>query len=113
VETAFTIAGIRIPVQERVVVDRNRITGAGVSSGIDFALRVVANIWGEERARRAQLSMEYDPQPPFDSGSPEKAAPELVSSMREMLKPLTERTGAAVARASQRLKASEGEKGVA
>jgi cyclohexyl-isocyanide hydratase len=101
------------PVQERVVVDRNRITGAGVSSGIDFALRVVANIWGDERAERAQLSMEYDPQPPFDSGSPAKAAPELVSAMREMLKPLTERTGVAVAQASQRLKASEGGASVA
>jgi cyclohexyl-isocyanide hydratase len=97
-----------IPVQERVVVDRNRITGAGVSSGIDFALRAVASIWGDERAKRSQLSMEYDPQPPFDSGTPATASPELVSSMREMLAPLTERTGAAVMRASRRLKACEG-----
>ncbi len=91
------------PVEERVVIDRNRITGAGVSSGIDFALRVVAMIWGERRAESAQLSMEYDPQPPYDVGTPAKAPEELVRSMRELLKPLTDRTGTAVRDAAARL----------
>lgn len=58
-----------IPVQERVVVDRNRVTGAGVTSGIDFALALTAQLFGEERAQLVQLAMEYDPQPPFIGGS--------------------------------------------
>jgi cyclohexyl-isocyanide hydratase len=57
------------PVQERVVVDRNRLTGAGVTSGIDFALALVAKLFGEERAQLVQLTMEYDPQPWFVGGS--------------------------------------------
>jgi cyclohexyl-isocyanide hydratase len=58
-----------IPVQERVVVDRNRVTGAGVTSGIDFALALAARLFGEERAQLVQLAMEYDPEPPFVGGS--------------------------------------------
>ncbi|WP_375143309.1 DJ-1/PfpI family protein [Pelagibacterium sp. H642] len=58
-----------IPVQERVVVDRSRVTGAGVTSGIDFALALTAQLFGEERAQLVQLAMEYDPQPPFVGGS--------------------------------------------
>jgi transcriptional regulator GlxA family with amidase domain len=58
---------------ERVVVDGRVITAAGVSAGIDMALRLVATEAGEEHARAVQLSIEYDPQPPFDSGSPERA----------------------------------------
>lgn len=71
------------PVSERVVVDRNRITGAGVTSGIDFALVVAAHLFGEERAELAQLNMEYDPHPPFSSGSPKVAEPDLVRQARE------------------------------
>jgi cyclohexyl-isocyanide hydratase len=71
-----------VPVKERVVIDRNRMTGAGVTSGIDFALTLVAQLFGEERAKRAQLAMEYDPKPPFVGGSPGSAAPELVESLR-------------------------------
>lgn len=63
---------------ERVVVDRNRMTGGGVTAGIDFGLVVAAALCGEESAKIAQLMMEYDPAPPFDVGSPEKAGPELV-----------------------------------
>ncbi|MGQ0844354.1 MAG: DJ-1/PfpI family protein [Sporichthyaceae bacterium] len=62
----------------RVVVDRNRMTGGGVTAGIDFGLTIAAALRGEEAARMAQLIIEYDPAPPFDSGSPEKAGPELV-----------------------------------
>ncbi len=72
-----------MPVKERVVTDRNRMTGAGVTSGIDFALTLVASLFGEEHAKRAQLAMEYDPKPPFIGGSPRSAEPELVESVRE------------------------------
>ena len=64
---------------ERVVVDRNRYTGGGVTAGIDFALTVAAALYGEEVAKINQLMMEYDPAPPFDVGSPEKAGSELVN----------------------------------
>jgi cyclohexyl-isocyanide hydratase len=62
----------------RVVVDRNRMTGGGVTAGIDFGLTIAAALRGEEAAKMAQLVIEYDPAPPFDAGSPEKAGPELV-----------------------------------
>lgn len=62
-----------IPVKERVVFDRNRVTGGGVTAGIDFALALTAAIRGEDHARLVQLSLEYDPAPPFDSGSPARA----------------------------------------
>lgn len=71
------------PVKARVVVDADRITAAGVSAGIDFALAVAARTSGEAVARRIQLSLEYDPQPPFDSGSPASARPEDVESVIE------------------------------
>jgi cyclohexyl-isocyanide hydratase len=61
------------PVAERVVFDRNRVTGGGVTAGIDFALALIARIQGEDHARFVQLSIEYDPAPPFDSGSPARA----------------------------------------
>jgi cyclohexyl-isocyanide hydratase len=61
------------PVAERVVRDRNRITGAGVTAGIDFALVLAAELFGEDVAQRIQLAIEYDPHPPFDSGSPRSA----------------------------------------
>jgi cyclohexyl-isocyanide hydratase len=71
-----------VPVSERVVIDRNRVTGAGVTSGIDFALSLAACFFGEEPAKRAQLAMEYDPKPPFVGGTPASAGPELVASLR-------------------------------
>ncbi len=61
------------PVKARVVIDRNRATGGGVTAGIDFGLTLVAAIRGEAHARLVQLSLEYDPAPPFDSGSPARA----------------------------------------
>jgi cyclohexyl-isocyanide hydratase len=63
---------------ERVVVDRNRITGGGVTAGIDFGLTLVSILYGKEIAKITQLLLEYDPAPPFDTGSPEKAGAELV-----------------------------------
>jgi cyclohexyl-isocyanide hydratase len=62
-----------VPVAERVVRDRNRITGGGVTAGIDFALVLAAELFGESEAQRIQLAIEYDPHPPFDSGSPRVA----------------------------------------
>jgi transcriptional regulator GlxA family with amidase domain len=70
------------PVAERVVEDGKIMTAAGVSSGIDMALTLVARIFDENVAKAIQLGIEYDPDPPFDSGSPEKAAPELVELIR-------------------------------
>ncbi|HEU0066555.1 MAG TPA: DJ-1/PfpI family protein [Sphingomonas sp.] len=68
------------PVAERVVIDRNRITGGGVTAGIDFALTLMAHLRGEAHARAVQLALEYDPAPPFDSGSPERAGDALVAT---------------------------------
>ncbi len=64
---------------ERVVVDRNRITGGGVTAGIDFGLTLTSILFGEEVAKITQLLLEYNPAPPFDTGSPEKAGLELVN----------------------------------
>jgi cyclohexyl-isocyanide hydratase len=71
-----------IPVAERVVVDGNVITGGGVTAGIDFGLRVVADFAGEVAARAIQLGIEYDPRPPFDSGHPRHADPALVERVK-------------------------------
>jgi cyclohexyl-isocyanide hydratase len=69
----------------RVVIDRNRITGGGVTAGIDFALTLAAEIAGEQTARAIQLGLEYNPAPPFDSGHPDVADPELVAAVRARL----------------------------
>jgi cyclohexyl-isocyanide hydratase len=68
------------PVKARTVVDRNRITGGGVTAGIDFALTLAAQVSGEGVARTLQLAFEYDPAPPFDGGTPDKAGPEIVAA---------------------------------
>jgi cyclohexyl-isocyanide hydratase len=92
-----------IPVAERVVRDRNRISGGGVTAGIDFGLTVAAELAGEEIAKSIQLVLEYDPQPPFDSGSPEKAGAERVQRLRERLAPMLESRRKANAEAAARL----------
>jgi cyclohexyl-isocyanide hydratase len=69
------------PVAQRIVRDRNRISGGGVTAGIDFGLALAAELAGEEVAKTLQLAFEYDPEPPFDCGSPEKAGPELVQRL--------------------------------
>jgi putative intracellular protease/amidase len=71
------------PVSRRVVEQGKVITAAGVSSGIDMALTLAAHIGGEDVARAIQLAIEYDPEPPFDSGSIEKAPPEILELARE------------------------------
>lgn len=68
-----------IPVLDRIVRDRNRISGGGVTAGIDFAFALAAELAGEEAAKLIQLALEYDPHPPFDCGAPERAGPERVA----------------------------------
>ncbi len=71
------------PVRRRVVVDRNRITAGGVTAGIDFGLRLVADLAGEALAQAIQLRLEYDPHPPFAGGHPDSADPALVGTVRD------------------------------
>lgn len=76
------------PVAERVVIDRNRVTGGGVTAGIDFALTLTALLRGEAHAKAVQLSLEYDPRPPFDSGTPERAGPDIVAAVERLIQRL-------------------------
>lgn len=73
---------------QRVVIDRNRVTGAGVTSGIDFGLTLLKLLCGEEVAKMTQLMMEYTPEPPFNAGTPETAGNEIVQSLTQFGKPL-------------------------
>lgn len=78
-------------VQARVVVDRNRISGGGVTAGIDFGLTLLALLRGDDAAKMTQLMLEYDPAPPFDAGTPEGAGPELTQRILTLLDPLDQR----------------------
>jgi cyclohexyl-isocyanide hydratase len=93
------------PVAERVVVDGKFFTGGGVTAGIDVALTVAAEIAGKDTAEAIQLGIEYDPAPPFASGSPEQANPEVVAAVRAGAEPRqrdrAERIARAVAGLSQ------------
>jgi cyclohexyl-isocyanide hydratase len=73
------------PVNARVVVDRNRITGGGVTAGIDFGLVVLVKLRGDEAAKLTQLAMEYDPEPPFNAGSPKNAGPAIVDQAMKFM----------------------------
>src|SRR5436305_12113035 len=98
-----------IPVRERVVADRNRITGAGVSAGIDLALVVAAELFGPRTSQEIQLAIEYDPTPPFTSGSPQRAPAEVttavlhhsLNSLAER-RAITERVAARLSRSTSR-----------
>lgn len=70
------------PVEERVVLDRNRLTGAGVTAGIDLALQLAALLSSQEVAEAIQLGLEYDPAPPFNAGHPRTARPVVVEQVR-------------------------------
>ncbi|MBA7485831.1 Isonitrile hydratase [subsurface metagenome] len=74
-----------IPTKTRVCVDRNRVTGGGVTAGIDFALTLVSIMVDRKTAEAIQLRLEYNPAPPFNSGSPETAPPEVLAVMKERL----------------------------
>lgn len=80
---------------DRVAVDRNRLTGGGVTAGIDFGLTLAALMRGEEVARRIQLVIEYAPKPPFSAGEPETAGPSLVADVLKLRSPLIEAARAA------------------
>ena len=90
------------PVHQRVVIDRNRATGGGVTAGIDFGLTLIARIWGEDQAKLIQLGQEYDPEPPFAAGSPTQA-PEVAARFREIAKDSAAARHAAAERAAARL----------
>ncbi|MEY9970677.1 putative intracellular protease/amidase [Lysinibacillus sp. RC46] len=80
-----------IPTDERVVRQGKIVTAAGVSSGIDMALQLIAWELGEDMSKGVQLILEYDPQPPFDAGSPKKAPTLLVEQIRGMLQEFAKR----------------------
>ena len=77
-----------ITLPDRVVIDRNRITGGGVTSGIDCALVIAGELVGSDAAKKIQLMIEYNPAPPFDCGHPSKADPALVESVRSAMAPM-------------------------
>lgn len=73
------------PVEARVVVDRNRVTGGGVTAGIDFGLVLLAILRGDDAAKLTQLAMEYDPEPPFQAGNPKAAGPAIIEQAMSMM----------------------------
>lgn len=85
----LAMLGVKV-VTERVVIDRNRITGAGVTSGIDFGLTLVSLLCGEDAAKMTELMLEYNPQPPFNTGTPEKAGETVVQPLLASGTPLLE-----------------------
>jgi transcriptional regulator GlxA family with amidase domain len=79
----LTAMGVEVST-DRVVFDGRFVSGAGVSAGIDMALTLTARMHGDDVAEATQLAIEYDPQPPFDCGSPEKAGPAVVQRVMDM-----------------------------
>lgn len=73
------------PVSKRIVIDGKVMTSAGVSAGIDMALTLAEKVYNQQVAETVQLGIEYDPAPPFDAGSPQKASREIVSALRTKL----------------------------
>jgi cyclohexyl-isocyanide hydratase len=95
------------PVDERVVIDRNRVTGAGVTAGIDFGLALVGHLRGENYARITQLLAEYSPQPPFRAGTPAEAGPETTKVLADMFVGFRQKASATLDSA-KRLKTRDG-----
>ena len=100
------------PTKTRVCVDRNRITGGGVTAGIDFALTLVSIMVDRPTAEAIQLRLEYNPAPPFNSGSPDTAPPEILARIKERIAPFAQRRGEAVQRAAARLASAASVNGV-
>lgn len=96
------------PTRDRVVVDRDRITGAGVTAGMDFGLVVASELFGTDVAEEIQLTIEYDPEPPFHSGSVGKAPPDLVQRVVLARKASQSERRAIAERAAARLRRAEG-----
>jgi cyclohexyl-isocyanide hydratase len=95
------------PKAERVVLDRNRITGAGVTAGLDFAIELARQLQGAETARLFELVLEYDPKPPFASGTPEQAGAAPSDRVREIRGPAIAAAKAAVAQARSASRSSK------
>ena len=91
------------PVQQRVVVDCKFFTGGGVTAGIDFALTLVSHLIDRKTAEAIQLRIEYNPEPPFNSGSPETAPAEIVALIKERIASSQARRGDMIKRAAARL----------
>jgi len=87
----------------RVCVDRNRITGGGVTAGIDFALTLVSMLLDRKNAEAIQLGLEYNPAPPFNSGSPDSAPPDVLALVNQRSAPFKARRQEALQRAAARL----------
>lgn len=83
----LAMLGVEVVIK-RVVIDRNRITGAGVTSGIDFGLTLVSLLFGEDMAKITQLMLEYHPEPPFNAGTPETAGEATTQQLLHFGKPL-------------------------
>lgn len=92
-----------VPTETRVCIDGNRITGGGVTAGIDFALTLVAELIDRPTAEAVQLRLEYNPEPPFAAGSPRTAPPEVVEAYLARIAPNRVSRAAAVACAAARL----------
>jgi cyclohexyl-isocyanide hydratase len=92
-----------IPTKTRVCVDRNRVTGGGVTAGIDFALTLVSIMLNRQTAEAIQLGLEYNPAPPFNAGSPATAPPEILALVKERIAPFRQRRNEANSRAAARL----------
>jgi cyclohexyl-isocyanide hydratase len=92
-----------VPTRSRVVVDRNRVTGGGVTAGIDFALTLVSILVDRPTAEAIQLRLEYNPAPPFNAGSPDAAPPEVLARMQERIAVTQPRRSEAIHRAAARL----------
>lgn len=92
-----------IPAKQRVVIDGNLITAAGVTAGIDGALRVAALLRGDRAAEEIQLYVEYAPDPPFSSGTPESAPPEVVANVEAASREITAARLETAARVARRL----------
>jgi cyclohexyl-isocyanide hydratase len=92
-----------IPTQARVVVDGNIITGAGVTAGSDFALTFASILTSKDWAKTVQLVIEYDPDPPFQAGSPRKAGKLVTDAVREIYEPFTHEIGNIMPRVTKRL----------
>ncbi len=91
------------PVKARTIIDRNRITGGGVTAGIDFALTLAKHLHGADLAETLQLALEYDPDPPTDAGSPEKARPEIIAAYLDRVTRLAPNRKAEIEAAAKRL----------
>ena len=91
------------PTKTRVCVDRNRITGGGVTAGIDFALTLVSILTDRQTAEAIQLRLEYNPAPPFNAGSPDSAPQEIVVLLKDRLAKARPRYAESIKRAAARL----------